>query len=155
MAGAFVLLLVVLVPGIGYSVNGARRWIRLGVMNFRCPSWRASCCSRTWRATPCGVPTSCARISSAAMKPVGVLALAAVLLLAEPDFGAATVLLATGLAVLFLAGARLHHLAVPVVLARPRWAPLAVLSPYRARRLTGFSIPGAIRSTAASSSCSR
>ncbi len=35
MAGALVLLLLVLVPGIGYSVNGARRWVRLGLMNFQ------------------------------------------------------------------------------------------------------------------------
>jgi cell division protein FtsW len=75
------------------------------------------------------------------MKPVGVLALAAVLLLCEPDFGAATVLLATGLVVLFLAGARLHHLAVPVVAGSAVFALLALISPYRLRRLTGFLNP--------------
>jgi len=35
MGAAFLLLLVVLVPGIGYEVNGSRRWVRLGIMNFQ------------------------------------------------------------------------------------------------------------------------
>jgi cell division protein FtsW len=75
------------------------------------------------------------------MKPVGVLGAAAVLLLAEPDFGAATVLMATGLAVLFLAGVRLHHLLVPVLVAVAGMAVLAVTSSYRMRRLTAFRNP--------------
>jgi len=75
------------------------------------------------------------------VKPVLVLGGAAVLLLAEPDFGAATVLLATGIAVLFLAGARITHLLVPIVLGVAAMATLAVTSPYRARRLTAFRNP--------------
>jgi cell division protein FtsW len=75
------------------------------------------------------------------LKPVGVLVVAAALLLLEPDFGAATVLFATGIAVLFLAGARIIHLLVPVVLGTLGLAALAVLSPYRLRRLTGFLDP--------------
>ena len=63
------------------------------------------------------------------------------LLLLEPDFGAATVLLATGLAVLFLAGARLHHLLVPIVLGVAGMGTLAVTSPYRLRRLLAFRNP--------------
>ena len=35
LGGAFLLLVVVLIPGIGYEVNGSRRWIRLGFMNFQ------------------------------------------------------------------------------------------------------------------------
>ena len=35
LVGAFAMLVVVLVPGIGASVNGARRWVRLGIMNFQ------------------------------------------------------------------------------------------------------------------------
>jgi cell division protein FtsW len=141
MAGAFLLLLVVLVPGIGYSVNGARRWIRLGVMNFQV-SELARVMLLTYVASYAVRRADELRSDFVGfMKPVGVLALAAILLLVEPDFGAATVLLATGLAVLFLAGARLHHLVVPVVLGTTALGALAVLSPYRLRRLTGFLNP--------------
>jgi cell division protein FtsW len=141
MAGAFVLLALVLVPGVGHEVNGAQRWFRLGFMNFQV-SELARVMLLTYVASYAVRRAEELRGSFVGfMKPVAVLVLAAALLLVEPDFGAATVLLATGLAVLFLAGARLHHLAVPVVLGTASFALLALISPYRLRRLTGFLDP--------------
>jgi cell division protein FtsW len=75
------------------------------------------------------------------LKPVGLLTVAAVLLLAEPDFGATTVLFATGFAVLFIAGARLRFVLVLVCAAAGALAVLAMASPYRLKRLTGFLHP--------------
>jgi len=141
LGGAFVLLLLVLIPGIGHEVNGSRRWVRLGFMNFQV-SELARVMLLTYIASY-AVRRSDELCSSfkGFMKPVGVLAAAAVLLLLEPDFGAATVLMATGLAVLFLAGVRLHHLLVPVVLGVCAMALLAVTSSYRMRRLIAFRNP--------------
>ncbi len=141
LGGAFVLLVLVLVPGIGHEVNGSRRWARLGIMNFQV-SELARVMLLTYIASY-AVRRSEELCSSfkGFMKPVAVLGAAAVLLLAEPDFGAATVLMATGLAVLFLAGVRLHHLLVPVVLGVAGMAVLAVTSSYRMRRLTAFRNP--------------
>ncbi|HET9695050.1 MAG TPA: putative lipid II flippase FtsW [Steroidobacteraceae bacterium] len=141
MAAAFVMLALVLVPGIGYEVNGAQRWVRLGFMNFQV-SELARVMLLTYLASYAVRRADELRDSFVGfMKPVAVLVLAAALLLGEPDFGAATVLLATGLAVLFLAGARLHHLAVPVVFGTAAFGLLALISPYRLRRLTGFLDP--------------
>ncbi len=141
LAGAFVMLGLVLVPGIGYEVNGAQRWIRLGIMNFQV-SELARVLLLTYVASYAVRRADELRAGFAGfMTPVAVLVIAAGLLLVEPDFGAATVLLATGLAVLFLAGARLHHLAVPVVFGTAGLALLALISPYRLRRLTGFLDP--------------
>jgi cell division protein FtsW len=141
LGGAFVLLLLVLIPGLGHEVNGSRRWVRLGFMNFQV-SELARVMLLTYIASY-AVRRSDELCSSfkGFMKPVGVLAAAAVLLLLEPDFGAATVLMATGLAVLFLAGVRLHHLLVPVVLGVCAMALLAVTSSYRMRRLVAFRNP--------------
>jgi cell division protein FtsW len=141
LGGAFVLLVLVLVPGLGHEVNGSRRWVRLGFMNFQA-SELARVMLLTYIASY-AVRRSDELCSSfkGFMKPVGVLAAAAVLLLLEPDFGAATVLMATGLAVLFLAGVRLHHLLVPVVLGVCAMALLAVTSSYRMRRLVAFRNP--------------
>jgi cell division protein FtsW len=141
LAGAFVLLVLVLVPGLGHEVNGSRRWVRLGFMNFQV-SELARVMLLTYIASY-AVRRSDELCGSfkGFMKPVGVLGAAAVLLLAEPDFGAATVLMATGLAVLFLAGVRLHHLLVPVLIAVAGMAVLAVTSSYRMRRLTAFRNP--------------
>ena len=141
LGGAFVLLVLVLVPGLGHEVNGSRRWVRLGFMNFQV-SELARVMLLTYIASY-AVRRSDELCSSfkGFMKPVAVLGAAAVLLLAEPDFGAATVLMATGLAVLFLAGVRLHHLLVPVLVAVAGMAVLAVTSSYRMRRLTAFRNP--------------
>jgi cell division protein FtsW len=137
----FFLLLAVLVPGIGHEVNGSRRWLRLGFMNFQA-SELVRVLLLTYVAS-----YSVRRVEELRtdfkgfLRPVLVLGIAAVLLLAEPDFGAATVLMATGLALLFLAGARVRHLLVPMVLGVAAMALLAVTSSYRLRRLTAFRDP--------------
>ncbi len=141
LGGAFALLLVVLIPGLGHSVNGARRWVRLGFMNFQM-SELARVMLLTYIASYAVRRADELRSDFLGfMKPVAVLGAAALLLLLEPDFGAATVLLATGLAVLFLAGARLHHLLVPIVLGVAGLGTLAVTSAYRLRRLLAFRNP--------------
>ena len=141
LGGAFLLLVIVLIPGIGYEVNGSRRWIRLGFMNFQVSE--ATRVMLLMYVASYAVRRSDELRSDfkSFMVPVGVLAAAAVLLLGEPDFGAATVLFATGLGVLFLAGARIVHLLAPVVVGSVGLAALAVVSPYRLRRLTGFLDP--------------
>jgi cell division protein FtsW len=141
LALAFVLLVLVLVPGIGHVVNGSRRWVRLGFMNFQV-SEIARVMLLTYIASYSVRRADELRSTvQGFLKPVGVLLGASLLLLLEPDFGATTVLIATGFAVLFLAGVRIHHLLVPAIGAVAGLALLAVMSPYRMRRLTGFLNP--------------
>jgi len=135
------LLVLVLVPGIGHEVNGSRRWVRLGFMNFQV-SELVRVLLLTYVASYAVRRADELRADfKGFIRPVAVLGGAAVLLLLEPDFGAATVLLATGVAVLFLAGARITHLLVPVVVGAAALATLAVTSPYRLRRLVAFRDP--------------
>jgi cell division protein FtsW len=141
LGAAFVLLILVLVPGIGTEVNGSRRWIRLGFMNLQ-PSELARVLLLTYVASyAVRRADELRREFKGFLKPVGVLTGAAALLMLEPDFGATTVLLATGLAVLFVAGARITHMLVPVVLGIAGLAILAVTSSYRLRRLVSFRNP--------------
>jgi len=141
LIAAFALLVLVLVPGIGYVVNGSRRWIRLGFMNFQVSEAARVLLLMYVSSYAVRRADELRADFKGFMVPVGVLAAAAALLLIEPDFGAATVLLVTGIAVLFLAGARILHLLVPIVLGSLALAALAVISPYRLRRLTGFLDP--------------
>jgi cell division protein FtsW len=143
LAGAFLLLILVLTPGVGHEVNGSRRWLRLGVMNFQA-SELARVLLLTWIASFAVRRADELRGDfKGFMKPVGVLCVAAVLLLAEPDFGAAAVLTTTGLAVLFLAGVRLRHLAAPLALGAGAMLLLAFGSDYRLRRIRAFLDPWA------------
>lgn len=141
LAAGFVMLLLVLIPGVGHEVNGSRRWLRLGFMNFQV-SELARVLLLTYVASYAVRRADELRDTFVGfLRPVGVLGVAAVLLLAEPDFGAATVLMTTGLAVLFLAGARIRHLLLPIVVGVAGMALLAVTSSYRMRRLTAFRDP--------------
>jgi cell division protein FtsW len=143
LCAAFVMLVLVLIPGIGHAVNGSRRWIRLGFMNFQV-SELARVMLLTYIASYAVRRADELRTDiKGFLKPAGVLAAAAVLLLVEPDFGAATVLMATGLCVLFIGGVRIRHLLVPVALAVAGMALLAITSDYRLRRLVGFLNPWA------------
>ena len=99
-----------LIPGLGATVNGARRWMRIGPMNFQVSELRQGA------GADLGVQLLRAQAQRARADLRGsgqaggiCSTVAALLLLLEPDFGAATVLFATGFAVLFVAGARLRY----------------------------------------------
>jgi cell division protein FtsW len=135
------LLLLVLVPGLGAKINGARRWMRLGPMNFQV-SELAKVLVLTWVCSYCvRKRAELEQTFAGLMRPVGLLCVAGVLLLVEPDFGATTVLFATGFAVLFVAGARLRYVFSLVSLVAVAFGLLAVMSPYRLKRLTVFLHP--------------
>jgi cell division protein FtsW len=136
-----VLLTLVLIPGLGAKINGARRWLRVGPMNFQV-SEIAKVLVLNWVCSYCVRKRSELESTFAGlMKPVGLLFVAGVLLLIEPDFGATTVLFATGFAVLFIAGARLRYVISLVSVASVLFALLALTSPYRLKRITVFLHP--------------
>jgi cell division protein FtsW len=136
-----VVLFLVLIPGVGAMVNGARRWLRVGPINFQV-SELARVLVLTWICSYCVRKRVELESTLAGLgKPVGLLTVAAVLLMLEPDFGATTVLFATGFAVLFIAGARLRYVLLMVSAAVVMLAALAMGSAYRLKRLTGFLHP--------------
>jgi cell division protein FtsW len=138
---ALVLLFIVLVPGLGHTVNGSRRWLRVLGFNFQVSElarvlvliYLASYAVRReeeLRSTFAGL-----------VKPLGLVCLVGALLLAEPDLGAATVLFATGFGMLFLAGARLRYVVAVAAIAAAGFVLLAVTSSYRLRRILTFLHP--------------
>jgi cell division protein FtsW len=143
LAVGFALLVLVLIPGIGHEVNGSRRWIRVGPVNFQ-PSEVARV---ALLAYTCAYAVRFQEALSTSwqgfFKPLAVLAVAASLLLLEPDFGAAVVLLATGITVLFLGGARWRDFLGVAAIGAVGVAALAFTSDYRVRRLTAFMDPWA------------
>ncbi len=137
------LLLVVLVPGLGHEVNGSRRWLRLGVMNLQV-SEPARLCFIIYLAGYLVRRNKSVREQfTGFLRPMLLLSLACAALLAEPDFGAAVVLLATALTMLFVAGARIRDFLLFFSVAVVGMAGLAVTSPYRMQRLTAFLDPWA------------
>jgi cell division protein FtsW len=140
---AIAMLALVFVPGLGHTVNGSRRWLQLAGLNFQA-SELARVLVLIYLASYAVRREQELRSSFAGLvKPLGLLVLVAALLLAEPDFGAATVLFATGFGMLFMAGARLRYVFVMTVIAGAGFAALAVSSSYRLRRLMTFLDPWA------------
>jgi len=139
----FLFLVVVLVPGVGHEVNGSRRWLRAGFMNFQA-SELARVLLLTYLASyVVRKQTELKEDIKGFLKPLGLLIAAAGLLLLEPDFGAATVLMATGLGILFIAGVKLRNFIALVAIAAAGMAVIAVTSAYRLKRLTSFMDPWA------------
>jgi cell division protein FtsW len=143
LVGSFLLLLLVLIPGLGYEVNGSRRWIRVAAVNFQ-PSELVRWLLLTYIAIYAVRHQAALRSSAQGFfKPLAVLLAAALLLLFEPDFGAAVVLCVTGTAVLFVAGARLRDFLLVCAIGGAGIAAVAMSSGYRLQRLTAFLNPWA------------
>lgn len=140
---AIVLLVLVAIPGVGYSVNGARRWLRIAGFNLQV-SELTRIMVLVWVASYAVRREAELQGSLIGMvKPLSVLAVIAGLLLLEPDFGAAVVLVATGFGVLFIAGARLRDVIGLSFVVTAAMAAIAMLEPYRVRRLLAFLDPWA------------
>jgi cell division protein FtsW len=140
---SFALLAVVAIPGIGHEVNGSRRWLRLGPVNFQ-PSEIARWFLVTYIAIfAVRHQTEIRSTAEGFFKALAVLVAAAALLLCEPDFGAAVVLCVTGTAVLFVAGARMREFLLVCGAGLFGIAVLAVTSPYRLKRILAFLNPWA------------
>ena len=138
---ALVLLALVFVPGIGHEVNGARRWLDLGPVNLQA-SEVARLCLLMYVASYAVRRNEEVRTRlRGLLKPALPLGLACALLLLEPDYGAAVILLTVSLILLFMAGARLHHLGLLFAMLAAGAVALALASPYRLRRLVSFTDP--------------
>ena len=137
------LLLVVLIPGVGHSVNGSRRWLALGPISVQVSElaklsmilYVAGYLLRQKDAMQQGI--------LGFIKPMMVLALVALLLLLEPDFGATVVIVGTVMALLFLIGVKLRYYLALLLMVVASLVVLAVTSPYRMARLTAFLNPWA------------
>ena len=139
----FLLLIVVLIPGIGYEVNGSTRWVRIGIMNLQVSEPARLCFLMALAGYLVRRNKSLREEFLGFLRPMVVLTIACILLLAEPDFGAAVVLLATAMVMMFVAGARIRDFLLFLVVAFVALAALAILSPYRMKRITGFLDPWA------------
>ncbi len=138
---AVILLLLVFVPGLGMRINGARRWIHLGLAGFQSVEavkllfiiYIASYLVRQ--------RDSVQGRFFGVVKPLGVAVVMVALLLAQPDFGSAALIIATTIGMVWLGGARMRNLAYMAIPVMPAIAWAALTSDYRVKRLTSFLNP--------------
>jgi len=137
------LLLAVFVPGLGVTVNGATRWVRTGILNFQVAEavkllfviYLAGYMVRRNES----LSTSFAGV----LKPMVMSGILAALLLLQPDFGSAVLLLCVTSIMVWLGGARIRDLLSLVIMAVPVVVWLAFSEAYRLKRLKSFLDPWA------------
>jgi cell division protein FtsW len=135
------LLVIVLVPFIGKGVNGARRWIPLGVMNFQ-PSELAKLGIALYAASYMVRKMDTRENFFQAVTPMAIaLGFVGILLLAEPDMGAFMVIAAIALGILFLGGVNGRMFALAAMVLVGAFVLMIALSPWRAERIFAYLDP--------------
>ena len=141
--GGLVLLLVVLVPGVGIRVNGSIRWISLLGMRIQV-SEVVKLISVVYMAGYITRHGNHVRRSAVGLvKPLMLFSVACLLLLMEPDFGSAVVILIIAMGMMFLGGARLSQFIVLLGILTALAVMLVYVSPYRLARVLSFRDPWA------------
>ena len=130
-------------PGVGRAVNGSVRWLNLGPISFQVSEVAKFAVIIYLSGYMVRHADALRHEVLGFLRPVMLLGLVGALLLKEPDFGAAVVLLSTAMAMMFLAGVPLSQFIGLLMVFACATAILAVSAPYRLERLTSFLDPWA------------
>jgi cell division protein FtsW len=139
IAGACLLgLALVLVPLLGISVNGSRRWLGYGAIRLQVSEFAKLglvFCLAHYLALN---QTRIGELKRGFLYPLALIGAFAGLTLLEPDFGVAALMMAVGLVLLFLAGAKWRYILPTVALVGGLFTVAVVHNPNRLRRMTEF-----------------
>jgi cell division protein FtsW len=148
VAGSFALLVLVLMPGFGVQVNGARRWFAAGPIQFQ-PSELIKLALVLYVARYLADHPTRMRGFRQALAPIAIVAAPACLLIvAEPDLGTALVVAFTLTMLLLAAGMPLRYLGILAGIGVIGVLLLALAQPYQAARLTSFLHPWSVGAAA-------
>jgi cell division protein FtsW len=141
LALTFIVLILVLIPGIGVSRGGARRWLMLPGFAFQ-PAELAKLTVVLYLAHSMARKEELIRTFSIGVLPHLIVAAGFLgVLLLEPDFGTALILTMLLYLMLFIGGARVHHLLATGLMALPVLIYVMLKAEYRLRRLMTFMDP--------------
>ena len=145
---AFFLLVIVLIPGIGRTAGGARRWIEIGPVGIQAGEVMKLALI-VWLSYSLADKVKNGRIvrfSTGVLPHLLVPGAAVLLLMGEPDFGTSVLLLSVTFILLFVAGARLGLLFGALVAVIPLAIHQIASSDYRMKRVLAFLDPWSHRS---------
>ena len=135
------LLVLVLLPGFGREINGSVRWLVLGGVQGQVSEW-VKWVSVVYLAGYIARHRPTIRSSATAMLTVlTVFAVPCALLLLQPDFGSAAMIIVFAAGMMFLAGARIGQFLLASALVFIAGAALVAASGYRVKRFLGFLHP--------------
>ncbi|MEW8506279.1 MAG: putative lipid II flippase FtsW [Candidatus Thiodiazotropha sp.] len=135
------LLALLLLPGVGKTVNGATRWISLGGFNLQSSEFMKLFMVLYIAGYLVRRRDEVARSFWGFAKPMLLLIITSSLVLLQPDFGTTVVLFATATGMLFLGGVVLYQFAMLILVAGVAGWALIYFSPYRWQRMTTYLNP--------------
>jgi cell division protein FtsW len=132
------LLVLVLIPGIGVSVNGARRWLDIGFARLQPSDFAKPALVLLMAHYLALTQRKRETFSKGFFVPMSLLGLFCVLIILEPDFGTTALFGAVGITLMFVSGIRLLYLIPTVMAAGTLFGTLVYLDPVRLQRITSF-----------------
>jgi len=143
MISIIIMLILVLIPGIGKSHFGARRWFQIGAFSFQ-PSEFAKLAILVYVADFLARKQNKVKDFFEGFLPlIIVMGVFCLLIIKQPDFGNSVLIAAIVLIVMYAAGAQIFHIGILVLLASPAVIMLIVMVPWRMRRIMAFLNPTA------------
>lgn len=136
-----VLLLLVLIPGLGRTVNGSTRWLAIGPFSLQVSEVVKLLLIVYLAGYVVRQGKQIRESFIGFVKPMLVLVVLFTFLLLQPDFGAAMVLLITALGMLYLAGVKFWKFGILLMASAISMGFVAISSPYRVERFTAFLNP--------------
>ena len=137
----FVLLILVLIPGVGNMRNGSRSWIGIGAFSVQ-PSEFMKLAMIAFLAKFLSERQKFITSFKKGLAPsLGIVFLAFGMIMLQPDLGPGTVMVGTCIVMIFIAGARIRHFVVLGLIGVAGFAALVVSAPYRMKRITSFLDP--------------
>ena len=140
---AFGLLVAVLIPGVGIEINGAKRWLGAGPLQFQPAEIMKLALVLHCSAVIAARPKIARSLRTLAGPVLGVGAAAVLLIAVQPDLGTALVICFTLAALLIAAGVPIRQLLIVAAVGAGFVLLFALVEPYRRARLTAFLNPWA------------
>ncbi|RFU71177.1 stage V sporulation protein E [Peribacillus saganii] len=137
----FVLLVLVLIPGVGMERNGSRSWIGVGAFSIQPSEFMKLAMIAFLAKYLSDRQKLITSFKKGLMPSLSLVFLAFAMIMLQPDLGTGTVMVGTCIAMIFISGARVSHFAFLGLLGVAGFVGLVLSAPYRMKRITSFLDP--------------
>ncbi len=137
----FVLLVLVLIPGVGNVRNGSRSWIGVGAFSIQPSEFMKLAMIAFLAKFLSERQKQITSFKKGLVPSLGLASIAFAMIMLQPDLGTGTVMMGTCIVMIFIAGARISHFIYLGLIGVAGFVGLVISAPYRMKRITSFLDP--------------